>query len=139
MAKVLGVVADVLGVYSFVSGLFGSQAQNAAVVRVAACINGNGLSGADGRIDSIRNYNINQALIGNSGGDYVGSGNFKDFYVSQPNSQQAFYTQISASNDAICMPYATITWVDGKKYGWTGDFGYECGLSWYPGNIVVSC
>jgi hypothetical protein len=138
MANVLGLIGDSLGIYSFLAGLFANQGNNGAVVRISAGLNGGGLSAADGNIESIRNYNLNQQLIGNKAGGYVGSGGFADYFVSQPNAQQAYFTQIYASDNAVCIPYATTTWVDGAHYGWTGDFGYACGLNWYYGNVVVS-
>lgn len=137
MAEVLGVIGDTLGIYSFVSSLFAAKSANTCVVRVAAALNGGALSGADGGINSVQLYNENQQLIGNRGGNYVGSGGFTDIYVNQPNTQQAAFATIGATNDAICIPYITSTWVDGSRYGWAGDWGYACGLDWYYGNVYV--
>jgi hypothetical protein len=137
MVNVLGVIGDSLQIYQFLASLFAARSSNVCVVRVAAALNGNGLSAADGSIEAVRLYNENQNLIGNRGGGYIASGGFRDIAVSQPNNQQAAFAQIGASNDAICIPYVTATWVYGAQYGWTGDWGYACGLDWYYGNVFV--
>lgn len=126
MADVLGLIGDSLSIYQFLASLFAGRSANVCVVRVAAALNGNGLSGADGSVAAVRLYNENQQLIGNRAGGYVSSGGFRDIYVSQPTNQQAPFVQIGASNDAICIPYVTTTWADGAQYGWTGDWGYAC-------------
>lgn len=44
------------------------------------------------------------------------------------------YTLFSANDDAICIAWATTTWSEnygGQEYGVVGDFGYECGATWY--------
>lgn len=138
MAEVIGIISGLLGIYSFYGSLFGGSSAYTSVVRVAAGLNGNGLSGADGSLSSIRLYNYNQEILANVGGGSVGSGGFKDFPISQINNQQAVYVQLYASNDAICIPAVTITWVDGHHYGWVGDFGYQCGLNWYYSHYYVS-
>jgi hypothetical protein len=140
MAAVLGVVADSLAIYEFIASLFaGPDPGSSSVIRVAAALNGpNGLTNADGGIQSVRLYNDNEELIGNRGGDFIESGGFHDFVIKQPNSQQATYAAIAATDNAICVPYVTATWADGSKYGWTGDWGYACGLDWYYGNVYVS-
>ncbi|KAJ5029187.1 hypothetical protein J3E72DRAFT_379734 [Bipolaris maydis] len=137
MAQVLGVVANVLGVFGFFASSFQNPNPNVCNVRIAAALNGPELSGADGTIQAVRIYNENQQLIGSRGGGYIGSGGFADFGVQQSNNQQAMFVQIQATNDAICIPYATTTFVDGAKYGWVGDWGAFCGLNWYYGNVVV--
>jgi hypothetical protein len=138
MTDVLGVVADVLGIYGFFASLFQNQNSNVCNVRVAAALNGPDLSQADGGVQAVRIYNENQQLIGSRGGGYIGSGGFADFGIQQSNNQQAMFVQIQATSDAICIPYATTTFVDGAKYGWVGDWGAFCGLNWYYGNVVVS-
>ncbi|EUC37755.1 hypothetical protein COCVIDRAFT_92992 [Bipolaris victoriae FI3] len=137
MAQVLGVVANVLGVFGFFASSFQNPNPNVCNVRVAAALNGPDLSGADGSIQAVRIYNENQQLIGSRSGGYIGSGGFADFGVQQSNNQQAMFVQIQATNDAICIPYATTTFVDGAKYGWIGDWGAFCGLNWYYGNVAV--
>ncbi|KAF5849187.1 hypothetical protein GGP41_006153 [Bipolaris sorokiniana] len=115
MAQVLGVVANVLSVFGFFASSFQNPNPNVCNVRVAAALNGPDLSGADGSIQAIRIYNENQQLIGSRGGGYIGSGGFADFGVQQSNNQQAMFVQIQATNDAICIPYATTTFVDGAN------------------------
>ncbi|KAL1878532.1 hypothetical protein VTK73DRAFT_7873 [Phialemonium thermophilum] len=137
MADVIGVISSAITIWEFFDSLFGNSSPAYTTVRVAAALNGNGLSGADGTVSSIRTYNENQGLIGNSGSLYVANGGFTDFQIDQANDQQATYIQVYASDDAICIPYISVTWVDGGKYGWVGDWGQECGLEWYYGNVYV--
>ncbi|KAK3359127.1 hypothetical protein B0T25DRAFT_514730 [Lasiosphaeria hispida] len=138
MADVIGLIGDGIGILSFIASIFPNRGtSNACTVRIAAALNGNGLSGGDGSVAQVRLYNENQQIIGNAPGGYASSGGFKDITVSQTNTQQSTFIQLAASNDAICIPYASTTWVDGGKYGWVGDWGYKCGLQWYWGNVYV--
>jgi hypothetical protein len=141
MAEVIGVVSGGIGILQFIASLFASHNPNVAIVRVSAALDGpNGAppQQAEGTVAQVRLYNENQQIIGNAGGGFVGNGGFSDFSIGQINNQQSTYVQIAASNDAICIPYATTTWVDGSKFGWVGDFGQQCGLDWYFGNVFVS-
>ncbi|KAI0399197.1 hypothetical protein F4802DRAFT_611085 [Xylaria palmicola] len=52
--------------------------------------------------------------------------------------EQATYTLFSANDDAVCIASAAITWPDGGMYGWVGDWGHQCGGSWYYSNIYVA-
>jgi hypothetical protein len=135
-----GFIGDTIGIVSFFLSLFsGEQAPTTAAVRVYAALNGNGLSGADGAIDHIVNFDQFQTLIGNGGGTgTVGSGQFKDVTVSQLDNRAPSFSQIFASNDAICTPMISMTFPDGQKFPWTGDHGWYCGLDWYWGNVPVS-
>lgn len=123
---VLGVVADAVGIFQFVAEKFASKDDGShAVVRVAAALDGGSdhLTNGGGGINSIRLYNENEEDIGDIGKRKIGNGEFQDFKIKQSSSQQAAYAAISATNDAICVPYVTMTWADGAKYGWIGDWG----------------
>src|SRR5687768_8307328 len=110
MAGVVGIAADTIAIYQFLSSLFGGAGGSRSNVRIGAALNGNGLSGADGSINTIKIHNQNENLLGSSGSGWIGSGSFKDFGIDQVNNQQAVYATIYASNDAICIPYVTSTW-----------------------------
>ncbi|KAI4938580.1 hypothetical protein J4E85_001021 [Alternaria conjuncta] len=140
MTTALGVVADTVSLWTFAAGIFGGQQRDKTVVRVAAALNGGSgyTSDGDGDVGAIRLYSESQQLIGNTAGNYVGSGNYKDFSINQADNKQAPYVQVAAGTNAICIPYVSTTWADGNKYAWVGDFGAVCGLDWYYGNLYVA-
>nr|XP_036575951.1 uncharacterized protein CTRU02_14088 [Colletotrichum truncatum]KAF6782607.1 hypothetical protein CTRU02_14088 [Colletotrichum truncatum] len=131
-----------LTIYSLLSSWFpGSAGGAASTVRIYAGINDAGTSqGKDGVIKNIQLYDINQSLIGNGGANqgWIGSGLYKDYRISQVDNRQATFAQIFATNDAICIPVATITWPDGTPSAWIGDFGWHCGLEWHYGKVWIS-
>lgn len=62
----------------------------------------------------------------------VGSGDVGKVFVSHEN--QGVYSLMSANDDAICIAWASTTWSaerGGNKYAVSGDFGRECGGTWY--------
>ncbi|KAH7420219.1 hypothetical protein BKA64DRAFT_700221 [Cadophora sp. MPI-SDFR-AT-0126] len=127
MATVIGATSGAISILQFVASLFAGQRANICTVRVGAALNGGeGPSGGDGSINSIRLHTESQQIIGNGGGGYIGSGGFRDFQIQQINQQQAAFVTLYSSNDALCIPYVTTTWVDGGKYGWVGDWGQRC-------------
>lgn len=63
---------------------------------------------------------------------HVDDGNIGKIDVEHEN--QGVYTLFSANDDAICIAWVTTTWSDergGNKYAVAGDFGRECGATWY--------
>ena len=137
---VVGVVGGVLTFISIIQGLMPPQV-NQATVRIAAALHDpqNGPTQSAGDVVSVRIYNEKQDNIGyNNGYQWIPDGGFKDVKISQNNNQQATFAQIHAGNDATCVPYVTVTWADGSKYAWLGDWGRQCGANWYYGNIYVS-
>lgn len=112
------------------------------MVRIGAGLNGangpNGqLSAADGNVRYLLTYNQNQEYVGGRAGGYIASGGFADYKIGQNGNQQTPFLQIEAAENAICIPYVTITWPDGRHLGWMGDYGRICGLNWYPSNVFV--
>ncbi|KAL7941110.1 hypothetical protein V8C42DRAFT_348974 [Trichoderma barbatum] len=138
MAAAVGVFNEVVSLFQFLQALIPGSSSSYSTIRIEAALNGNGLSNAEGTIAQIRVFNNNQQIIGQSTGGYVSSGGFHDFAVQQSNQQQAVFAQIYGSSDAVCISYASTSFVDGSQYGWVGDFGYECGLGWYWGNVYVN-
>lgn len=140
MATVIGVFSGILTILGFLESKFPARNANAATVRIAAGLSGGtGAAQPAGDVVSVRVFNENQGSIGtNNGYQWIPDGGFKDIRVSQPNNQQATYLQVHAGNDGTCIPYITVTWADGSKYGWSGDWGKYCGLPWHYGNVYVS-
>lgn len=67
---------------------------------------------------------------------YVGDGNLGEVHVEHEN--QGVYSLFSANDDAICIAWVTTTWSDergGNEYAVTGDFGRECGGTWYASGM----
>ncbi|KAI0007999.1 hypothetical protein F4779DRAFT_467554 [Xylariaceae sp. FL0662B] len=140
MADVIGVFGDVLGIYSFFADLFNRDPVT-TVVRVSAALNGaNGdLENADGAILA-EAWNQHREFIGWSEAR-VNSGGFFDLHMARgdvPSNQQAPYIRLFGFNDAICIPYISVTFSDGNKYGWVGDWADECGLDAYYSDVFVS-
>lgn len=50
--------------------------------------------------------------------------------------QAQYISVISGGNDAICISYITVTWLDSLKEFWMGDCGYSCGGPWYPAHTI---
>lgn len=58
--------------------------------------------------------------------------------VEVDHDQQGVYSLFSANNDAICIAWVTTTWSDaagGNKFAVSGDYGAECGGTWYESNM----
>ncbi|KAK7928623.1 hypothetical protein PG985_005621 [Apiospora marii] len=137
MADVLGIIGDALGIYSFFADLF-HQDSSGPVIRVAAALNDwNGLQDADGDV-MVEAYDANHGYLG-WGEAHVRSGDWVDMtlYGNALPHRQAPYIRLLGFNDAICVPYVTVTWEDGSKYGWVGDWGEQCGLWWYESGVYV--
>ncbi|KAI1311969.1 hypothetical protein F5Y03DRAFT_409128 [Xylaria venustula] len=146
MADAIGFVADILGIWSFGADALSNHIPDASTYKVRAAVNGyqlngQGLSGADGTISNIKSYNINGNLIGAGDGASIGSGDVAELQAIQNDgdSQQSITTEFYASNDAICIAYITAMMdQETTGYGWTGDWGYTCGLDWYLSGILLA-
>lgn len=145
--QIAGFFNNVFGLVGFGQQVFPGGSGNNAVYRVAAGLNGNGLSSADGALQQIKSYDVNQNLLGSAWypfvtgynpDGYISSGDFKDFTIGQTSSEQALIAQFFADTDAICIPYISATLVDNSQYAWVGDWGKQCGLDWYPSGVAVS-
>ncbi|KAK0744364.1 hypothetical protein B0T21DRAFT_357705 [Apiosordaria backusii] len=83
--------------------------------------------------------------LNNTGGDlpdvrlFVGDGSTGEIKIDHKddNGQQATYALFTANDNAICVASASITWPNGDEYGWVGDWGRECGGSWYYSNVFI--
>ncbi|KAI0470715.1 hypothetical protein GGR56DRAFT_142053 [Xylariaceae sp. FL0804] len=53
------------------------------------------------------------------------------------SGRPAHYALFSANDDAVCVPWIAATLQTGEAYAWTGDWGRQCGGSWYYANRVI--
>ncbi|KAL6714230.1 hypothetical protein ACLMJK_007653 [Lecanora helva] len=149
---VVGLVSGVIGIVQFIQGIFPESPPTvnkagSSNLRIAAALNGGGLTEANGHIDIIYLYNeLGEQITNNAGGTgpfagdawSVDSDSFTDFTLDC-KGQQPTYVQIYGGSDAICIPYITQTWPDGTQRGWSGDIGRLCGQSsWSYSNVIVS-
>jgi hypothetical protein len=100
-------------------------------------VNGHqGLSNADGGIQTIRTYNVDGRLLGSGGG--VGEiQSFADVSVEQGVPNQALTAEFYANDNALCIAYITAKLHDDSPWAWTGDWGQICGLDWYYSGVAV--
>jgi len=138
---IIGLVSGGLGILQFGMDNFAAPETAHSVVRVTVGLDyDGGLSNSGGDLPDVRLFN--------EAGDFIGmkvdpgkvqSGSFGEIKVDHDgdNGQQATYTLLSANNDAICIAHVTITWPDGDKYAWVGDWGDRCGATWYYSNVYV--
>ncbi|ETS77101.1 hypothetical protein PFICI_10975 [Pestalotiopsis fici W106-1] len=140
MAEAFGVITGLLGVWQFAEDHFPADETPASNYRVTVGLegfdaNGQTLTNAKGEIETIKTYNVQHELIGSGGGLTVGDGEddqFGDIKVDQEGNSQSIWTEFFAGDDAICIAAITTTMEEGTKWGWTGDWGYWCGLNWFP-------
>ncbi|KAI0406548.1 hypothetical protein F4802DRAFT_613415 [Xylaria palmicola] len=139
----IGLVGSLVGIWQFADTLLPSHHIDASTYSIRAGVdktagdNGEKLSNAGGGIDLIKTYNSNDELIGSGGTGYVTSGGRVDFTTEQTNTQQSITTEFYATHDALCIAYITATMEDGTQWGWTGDWGFTCGLNWYPSGTFL--
>jgi hypothetical protein len=140
--SVFGLVSDVLGIVQFGLDNFSPPETATSVVRIAVGLDiDGGLSNAGGDLPDVRLFNEAGKFLGlNADPGRIGDGSTVDIKVSHndDNGQQAPYVLFSANDDAICIAYASITWPNGDKYAWLGDWGRRCGGSWYFSNLFVN-
>nr|UMZ45382.1 hypothetical protein [Paramyrothecium roridum] len=147
MAAAFGAINAALGIWRFGSEVLPSDESPSSSYRVYVGLegfknpDGDELSNAHGEIETIKTYNINGELIGSGGGLNVGGDNSDDQYgeisVEQKGNAQSIWTEFYAGNDAICIAAITATMDEDTKWGWTGDWGYWCGLNWFPSGYIL--
>ena len=138
--EAIGVISGVLGIIQFAADTFPARNEVSSTVRIAVGLDGGGLDNAGGDLPEVRLFNEAGDWIGFiSDTGTVDSGGFADITVEQDgNSQQPTYTLFTAKENAICIAYAAITWPSGDEYSWIGDWGRQCGASWYYSNYFIS-
>ncbi|KAH6988572.1 hypothetical protein EDB80DRAFT_589168 [Ilyonectria destructans] len=140
--EVIGVISGLLGIVSFAQDNFGEVDTTTSSVKITVGLDvSGGLDNAGGSMPDVRLFNEAGGFIGiNNAGDSItdgSTGEVKITHEDSSNGQQATYALLSANNDAICIAYMTMTWANGDQYGWVGDWGSECGATWYYSNVYV--
>lgn len=138
---VIGLLGSVLGIIQFGMDNFAAPDSNGSKITVAVGLDyKGGLDNAGGDLPDVRLFNEAGGFLGMAAdpGD-VDSGTAVEMIVphDEDSAQQATYGLFSANDNAICVAYVTITWPDGNQYGWSGDWGHECGGSWYMSNVFI--
>ncbi|KAG5956533.1 hypothetical protein E4U58_006546 [Claviceps cyperi] len=100
---------------------------------------GNSLTNAGGNLPDIRAFNELGDLLGTTVNDntYCASGRTDCDSEVVDVHEQPTYTLFSANNDAICLAYVTVTFPEGSKYAWTGNWAKYCGAPWFYSDIFV--
>ncbi|KAI1843967.1 hypothetical protein JX265_005849 [Neoarthrinium moseri] len=134
----IGLVGSILGIWQFAADNIPDVVKSKSTYRIQVGLDdtkGSGdkkLSNAGGNLVMIKTYNNNGELIGSGGGGKVKDGGYADFSAEQTGTQQSITTEFYAGDDAICIAYISATMDEGSKWGWVGDWGYTCGLNWFP-------
>ncbi|KAI1392685.1 uncharacterized protein F4822DRAFT_425888 [Hypoxylon trugodes] len=139
--QAIGVVAGVLGIISFGENNFPQQKSVESTVRVTVGLDTNGgLNNAGGDLPDVRLFNEGGEFLGiETDPGKVKDGGYGDITVKHNDdvNQQGTYALFSANNDAICIAFVSITFPSSDKYSWVGDWGHQCGGSWYYSNVYV--
>ncbi|PHH72999.1 hypothetical protein CDD82_5695 [Ophiocordyceps australis] len=98
------------------------------------------LGEANGALQSIRLFNKFDQEIGSAEGWlYVPSGESEEWIIALDDGEdKVAYVELEATTDAICVPLVALRGLDGTELGWLGDWGKQCGLSWFMSNYKVS-
>ncbi|TGO11277.1 hypothetical protein BTUL_0113g00070 [Botrytis tulipae] len=96
-----------------------------------------------GNIPGIRLFDVAGRLISDLEGsskNKIADGSWEDIKLPASDDlggrQAQYISVISGGTDAICISYTTVTWPDGLKESWMGDWGYFCGGPWYPAQTI---
>ncbi|KAI0015966.1 hypothetical protein F4780DRAFT_31477 [Xylariomycetidae sp. FL0641] len=139
--EAIGVISGVLGIIQFGMDNFPAADGSSSKVRVAVGLDTEGgLQNGGGDLPDVRIFNEGGGFLGLSPDPgTVGSGGFGDVSITHDSgdNQQATYALFSANDDAICVAFTSITWPDDNKYSWIGDWGRQCGGSWYYSNLYI--
>lgn len=133
IVSVIGVISGLLGIYQFGADNFGSSDDGGSVLRFQVGLDSpNGLSNSGGDLPDVRLFNEVGEFLGITAdpGTIEDGTTGSDIRVTQSSEQQATYGLITANDNAICIAYLSIVWPDEQKFGWTGDWGKECGAPW---------
>lgn len=129
----IGVISGVLGIFQFGMDNFAGADDKGSVLRIQLGLEvEGGATNMGGDLPDIRLFNEAGEFLGievDSG--KIGDGIAKDVRVEQKEEQQATYALLTANDNAICIAYISITWPDEQKFGWTADWGKECGAPWW--------
>ncbi|KAF4124722.1 hypothetical protein GMORB2_5388 [Geosmithia morbida] len=142
VAEAIGIVSGLLGIVQFGIDNFASEPGPGSSFKVAVALDGanGGTDNAGGDLPDVRVWNEYTDFVGiTADPGTVGDGNIGTVDVEHEN--QGVYTLFSANNDAICIAWVTTTWSDergGNEYAVSGDFGKQCGATWYYSGMFPS-
>ncbi|KAK9773300.1 hypothetical protein SCAR479_10029 [Seiridium cardinale] len=138
--EAIGVLSGILGIVQFGIDNFADDSTSGSTIKVAVA-----LEGADGNPPTNTGGDLPDVRIWNLYGEFVGittdpgtvdPGNLGEVGVEHDN--QGVYSLFSANDDAICVAWVTTTYSDdrgGNEYAVSGDFGRECGGTWYASGM----
>lgn len=96
-----------------------------------------------GNIPGIQLFDVAGRLISDMEGsskNKIADGSQEDIKLPASDDlggrQAQYISAISGGNDGICISYITVTWPDGLKESWMGDWGYLCSGPWYPAHTI---
>ncbi|GAB0134211.1 hypothetical protein EsDP_00002592 [Epichloe bromicola] len=141
--EAFGVFTGILGIFSFSQKEFYESTQRGVGFRFAVGLDGSGprgkgLTNAGGDLPDIRVFNEHGSFLGiNAEKQRCASGETDcDVFVAGVHDQPT-YTLFTANDDAICLAYVTVTFPEGTKSAWTGNWAKQCGAPWYYSDIFV--
>ncbi|KAK4225463.1 hypothetical protein QBC38DRAFT_501330 [Podospora fimiseda] len=139
--RVFSVISGILGTVQFGIDNFASPDSSGSTIRILAGLDvDGGLQNACGDLPDVRLYNEAGNFLGISADTgKIDDGTTGEIKIKhkEDKGQQAAYALFSANNNAIYIASASITWPNGDEYGWVGDWGRECGGSWYFSNVFI--
>ncbi|KAJ3565392.1 hypothetical protein NPX13_g7521 [Xylaria arbuscula] len=139
--EAIGLISGLLGIVQFGLDNFSSDDSEGSTIRISVGLDfDGGLSNSGGDLPDVRLFNEVGGFLGiKADPGSVDKGKFSDITVKHKDDagSQATYTLFSANDDAICVAAATISWPNGDKYAWVGDWGRQCGGTWYYSNTYV--
>lgn len=138
---VLRVAAGAMRFVPFLMSAFGDKDGENSVIKLTVGLDvEGGLQNAGGDLPDVRLFNEAGKFLGiNADPGDISEGTTAEIKVKHKKDlgQQAAYALFSANDNAICVATISITWPNGDQYGWVGDWGSECGGSWYYSNIFI--
>lgn len=145
LMEAFGVFTGGLGIFSFVQHNFIDYTPQGVGYRFAVGLDGAGswnnpLQNAGGNMPDIRAFNELGDLLGTRINDktYCASGRTDCDSEVPWVHEQPTYTLFTANNDAICLAYATVTFPEGARYAWTGNWAKHCGAPWYDSLSIAT-
>lgn len=137
MLDAFGVFTGLLGIFSFTEKEYNESHDRGVGFRFAVGLDGagprgKGLANAGGNLPDIRVFNEHGSFLGIKVGDQTGCASGEtncDVFIAGVNDQPV-YTLFTANDDAICLAYVTVTFSEGTKFAWTGNWAKQCGRPW---------
>ncbi|KAM5341688.1 hypothetical protein ACJ41O_014719 [Fusarium nematophilum] len=138
---VIGLISGVLGIVQFGMDHFGGKEKAKSVIKIGVGLDvRGGLDNSGGHLPDVRLWNEDGRFLGGKmDPGNIKSGETQEIKVKHDGNvgQQATYTLFSGNTDAICIAFASITWPDGNEYAWIGDWGKQCGATWYWSSLYI--